>query len=110
MPEFSDSRTILAQFNLLMEELLRGGPRRGKFRPWEIEILLDIEQCNVTGPAAKREVLQEYQKAVQAELEKGANLPLMFSEYLERQHAMGGQRKPASNASRTPSEPKTRVR
>jgi hypothetical protein len=79
-----DSNTMLAQFNLLIGELLAGSMQRGKFRPWEIDIILDIENCNLQGPA-KRNVLSEYSKAVQAELEKGAQRPLLLSEYLERQ-------------------------
>jgi hypothetical protein len=40
-----DSDTILAQFNRLVQELLRGSLNRNTFRPWEIELLLDIEMC-----------------------------------------------------------------
>jgi hypothetical protein len=109
MPEFPDSDATLAQFNLLMAELLLGGMRRGGFRPWEIEIILDIESCKLRG-SAKPEVLREYQNAVQAELEKGARLPLRFSEYLERREGNRTQHKPAKGACRTPVKPKTRVR
>jgi hypothetical protein len=109
MSEFPDSDAILAQFNLLMGELLQGGMRRGKFRPWEIDILLDIESCTLRG-AARREVLCEYQNAAQAELQQGAHLPMRFSEYLERRQRSRAQRKPAEGASRAPIKPKTRVR
>ena len=40
-----DSDTVLAQFNRLIGELLRGSLNRNTFRPWEIEILLDLEGC-----------------------------------------------------------------
>jgi hypothetical protein len=109
MPEFPDSDAILAQFNLLMDELLRGGLRRGRFQAWEMDILLDIESCPLGG-AAKREVLGEYQSAVQAELEKGAPLPLRFSEYWERRGASTTQRKPAKKVSRAPVKAKRRAR
>src|ERR1700683_585356 len=77
-----DSDAVLAQFNRLIQELLRGNMRRNTFRPWEVELLLDIEACNLR-ESAKREVLKRYQKAVQRHMEKGASLPLKLSEYLE---------------------------
>ena len=77
-----DSDAILAQFNRLIQELLRGNMRRNTFRPWEVELLLDIEGCSLR-ESAKREILKRYQKAVQRQMEKGAPLPLKLSEYLE---------------------------
>src|SRR6202049_3172825 len=77
-----DSDAVLAQYNRLVQELLRGNMHRNTFRPWEIELLLDIESCNLR-EASKRETLRRYQKAVQRQMEKGARLPLKLSEYLE---------------------------
>jgi hypothetical protein len=77
-----DSDAVLAQFNRLLQELLRGNMHRNTFRPWEIELLLDIESCNLR-EASKKETLRRYQKAVQRHMEKGARLPLKLSEYLE---------------------------
>jgi hypothetical protein len=77
-----DSDAVLAQFNRLIQELLRGNMHRNTFRPWEIELLLDIESCNLRD-TAKRETLKRYQKAVQRHMEKGARLPLKLSEYLD---------------------------
>jgi hypothetical protein len=76
-----DSDAVLAQFNRLIQELLRGNMNRNTFRPWEIELLLDIESCNLK-EVAKRETLKRYQKAVQRHMDKGARLPLKLSEYL----------------------------
>jgi hypothetical protein len=77
-----DSDAVLAQFNRLIQELLRGNMHRNTFRPWEIELLLDIESCSLR-EANKRDMLRRYQKAVQRQMEKGARLPLKLSEYLE---------------------------
>lgn len=77
-----DSEAVLAQFNRLIQELLRGNMHRNTFRPWEIDLLLDIEACNLR-EASKRETLRRYQKAVQRHMEKGARLPLKLSEYLD---------------------------
>ena len=79
-----DSETVLAQFNRLVSELLKGTVNRNTFRPWEIEVLLDIESCSLRD-SNKRETLRRYQKANQRHMEKGARLPLKLSEYLEAQ-------------------------
>jgi hypothetical protein len=76
-----DSEAVLAQFNRLIQELLRGNMQRNTFRPWEIELLLDIESCSLR-ESSKRDTLKRYQKAVQRHMEKGARLPLKLSEYL----------------------------
>jgi hypothetical protein len=77
-----DSEARLNRFNRLMQELIRGAMNRNTFQPWEIDILLDIETCQVREPV-KRETLRRYQKAVQRSMEKGAPMPLRLSEYLD---------------------------
>lgn len=76
-----DSDAILTQFNRLIQELLRGNCTRNTFRPWEVELLLDMEQCNLR-EAGRKEILRRYQRAVQREMEKGAPVPMKLSEYL----------------------------
>jgi hypothetical protein len=78
-----DSETVLHRFNKLMQELLRGSILRNTFRPWEVEILLDIEACNLRD-GLRRETLRRYQRAVQRSMEKGAPSPLKLSEYLDQ--------------------------
>jgi len=77
-----DSEARLNRFNRLMQELIRGSMNRNTFQPWEIEILVDIETCQLREPV-KRETLRRYQKAVQRSMEKGAPMPLRLSEYLK---------------------------
>ena len=108
MPEIPDSNAILAQFNLLMEELLHGGMHRGKFRPWEIDLLLDIEGCTLRA-SEKRKLLFEYHNAVQV-LQEGADLPMRFSEYLEKRALNRIQRMPVKGTSRAPVKFERRVR
>jgi hypothetical protein len=76
-----DSQGILARFNRLMRDLENGASTRTCFRPWEVELLLDIQNCDL-GAANRRRVLQRYRRAVERRLEKGASAPLKFSEYL----------------------------
>lgn len=77
-----DGELVLAQFNRLIQELLRGYISRNCFRPWEVELLLDIESCHVKD-SARRELLKRYQKAVERHMRNGAERPLKLSEYLE---------------------------
>lgn len=81
-----DGEAVLARFNKLVQELLRGAITRNTFRPWEVDILLDIEGCNLR-EGGRREILRRYQKAVQRAMEKGAPTPLKLSEYLDLQKA-----------------------
>ena len=79
--ETLNSEARLNRFNRLMQELIRGNMSRNTFQPWEIEILLDIDACQIREPV-KRETLRRYQKAVQRAMERGAPTPLRLSEYL----------------------------
>jgi hypothetical protein len=79
--ETQNSEVVLTRFNKLLQELVRGSMTRNTFQPWEIEILLDIEACNLRD-AVRRETLRRYQKAVQRAMERGAPVPLRLSEYL----------------------------
>jgi len=76
-----NSEVVLYRFNKLLREMLRGEIKRNSFRPWEIELLLDIESCNLTG-AKRRETLRRYQRAVQRQMENGAPAPVTLTEYL----------------------------
>lgn len=75
----------LRLFNKLIQELLRGSLNRNTFQPWEIEILLDIDSCNLT-EMNKRELLKRYQKAANKYVERGGRTLLKLSEYLAKKH------------------------
>jgi hypothetical protein len=90
-----DSEARLNRFNRLMQELIRGSMNRNTFQPWEIDILLDIEACQLREPV-KRETLRRYQKAVQRSMEKGAQMPLRLSEYLSTKKSGPARIAPAS--------------
>lgn len=85
LPEL-DAETILGQFNRLMNELLRGKLIRNTFRPWEIDLLLDIQMCDLKD-GQKRETLRRYQRAVGRQMEKGSRDPMKLSEYLAANRA-----------------------
>ena len=81
-----DSEVVLSQFNRLIGELLRGTMKRNCFRPWEIELLLEIESSNLR-PAARRDLLRRYQKAVRRHFEDYSGPPPKLSQFLEAQRA-----------------------
>jgi hypothetical protein len=95
-----DSEARLNRFNRLMQELIRGAMNRNTFQPWEIDILLDIEACQIREPV-KRETLRRYQKAVQRSMEKGAPMPLRLSEYLNAKKSSPVQTAPPDDAAAT---------
>ncbi len=82
MVEPSESpEELLAQFNRLIRELLQGRLNRNTFRPWEIELLLDIEDCPLR-ESSKKDTLRRYQRAVQRSIEDGAAAPMKLSAFL----------------------------
>src|SRR5260221_11086268 len=85
-----DHEAMLAQFNRLIQELLRGAMNRNTFRPWEIDLLLDIESCSLKD-GNKRDLLRRYQKAVVRQMDKGAVTPMKLSEFLDQQKTRRSQ-------------------
>jgi hypothetical protein len=84
----------LTQFNRLVQELLRGKIQRNTFQPWEIEVLLDIESCQLRD-SNRREVLRRYQKAANRQFEKGSHDLMKLSEYLEKNRRAAAERRAA---------------
>jgi hypothetical protein len=72
---------MLNRFRRLFNELMRGGITRNNFAPWEIELLLDFQACNL--PARRRtDLLKQYQRSVERQLEAGPGPPMRLSEFL----------------------------
>jgi hypothetical protein len=72
----------LNRFRRLVSELARGAILRNAFEPWEVEILLDCQNCHIE-PRRRLETLQQYQKAVEKQLETGPGPPMKLSEFLQ---------------------------
>ncbi len=72
---------MLNRFRRLMTELQRGVINRNDFQPWEIEILLDIEECQLDR-RSRQEILRQYVRAVERQLESGHGPPMKLSEFL----------------------------
>jgi len=79
--EYEQRERQLNRFRRLMGELLRGEMNRNSFEPWEIELLIDFETCQL--PSRRRlEILRQYQRAVERQLETGPGPPMKLSQFL----------------------------
>lgn len=73
---------MLNRFRRLIGELLRGGTPRNAFQPWEVAILLDLEICPLN-PKRRPEILRQYLRAVERQLQSGPGPPMTLSEFLQ---------------------------
>jgi hypothetical protein len=96
LAETENSEVMLNRFNRLLTELVRGNLNRNTFQPWEIEILLDIDACQIRD-AVRRETLRRYHKAVQRAMERGAPKPFKLSQYLEGKKSVSALPQPAKD-------------
>jgi hypothetical protein len=72
---------MLNRFRRLVGEVLRGHLARNTFTPWEIDILLDLDACEIE-PRRRTEILKQYQRAVERQLENGPGPPMKMSHFL----------------------------
>lgn len=77
-----ETSQMLVRFHRLLEDVESGASARNTFRPWEVELLVDLNCCEL-GPNRRR-VLRRWERAVQRGLESGAQRPLKLSDYLMR--------------------------
>ena len=81
----------LNRFNRLVGELMRGAIVRNVFQPWEVELLLDIESC-LMERRRRGDVMRQYQKAVERQLDAGPGPPMKLSVFLKMRAAAREQR------------------
>jgi len=72
---------MLNRFRRLVGELQKGSITRNDFHPWEIELLLDFETCHLERKR-RADILRQYQRAVERQLEMGSGPPMKLSEFL----------------------------
>jgi hypothetical protein len=71
----------LNRFRRLIGELVHGEINRNSFAHWEIDLLLDFDTCQL--PSRRRlEILRQYQKAVERQMEIGPGPPMKLSHFL----------------------------
>jgi hypothetical protein len=73
---------MLNRFRRLLRELARGTLARNTFCLWEVELILDFQQCPL--PVRRRtDILRRYERAVSRQMETGPGPPMKFSGFLK---------------------------
>jgi hypothetical protein len=86
---------MLSRFRRLMSDVMRGLPSRNVFQRWEVELLLDLDNCDLK--RRRIETLRSYQRAVEKRMEQQMAPPFTLSEFLRRR-ALRRQRRLQSAA------------
>jgi hypothetical protein len=97
MEDPPDVELIINRFNRLVKEILNGEVRRTCFQPWEMGLLVDLEECRLTR-SRRDEALRRYQRAVQHQLERGQTPPVRFCDFVGRRARKAGVPTPGSLA------------
>lgn len=72
---------MLNRFRRLLSDLQRGSFSRNDFQPWEVDILLDLADCQLDR-RRRSETLRQYQRAVEKQMETGPGPPMKLSDFL----------------------------
>jgi hypothetical protein len=72
---------MLNRFRRLISDLQRGAFTRNDFHPWEVDILLDVADCQLER-RRRTDILRQYQRAVEKQMETGPGPPMKLSEFL----------------------------
>ena len=79
--EYEQREIQLNRFRRLVGEVLRGQTSRNSFAPWEIELLMDFDACEL--PSRRRlEIIRQYQRAVERQMQTGVGPPMKLSHFL----------------------------
>jgi len=79
--ELIEQELMLNRFKRLIGEVIRGAVARNTFQPWEVEILLDLQNCTFER-GHRLEILGQYQRAVERQMTYGPGPPMKLSEFL----------------------------
>jgi hypothetical protein len=79
--ELIEQELMLNRFKRLMGEVIRGAVARNTFQAWEVEILLDLQNCTFER-GHRLEILGQYQRAVERQMTFGPGPPMKLSEFL----------------------------
>ena len=79
--DLEERELMLNRFRRLIGEVQRGQTSRNTFTPWEIELLLDLEACEIE-PRRRNDIFRQYERAVEKQLEGGPGPPMKLSHFL----------------------------
>lgn len=80
--ELIDQELMLNRFKRLIGEVTRGVVARNSFQRWEVEILLDLDNCQLER-RRRMEIFRQYERAVERQMTDGPGPPMKLSEFLE---------------------------
>ena len=86
-----EQELMLNRFNRLIGEIMHGAITRNLFQSWEVDLLLDIESCPLDR-RRRADIMRQYQKAVERQLESGPGPPIKLSVFLAMRAAAKEQR------------------
>ena len=79
--DYEARERMLNRFRRLLTDLQRGRLSRNTFEPWEVDLLLDFDACQLE-PRRREDTFRQYQRAVERQLESGPGPPMKFSQFL----------------------------
>jgi hypothetical protein len=88
--ELIELELMLNRFNRLIGEVMRGALARNSFQPWEVDILMDLENCQLDR-RRRLDILRQYQKAVERQMTTGPGPPMTLSQFLAMRARRRGQ-------------------
>ncbi len=80
---------MLNRFKRLMGEVMRGVIVRNSFQPWEMEILMDMENCQLDR-RRRFDILRQYERAVERQMVTGPGPPMLLSTFLVMREQRSG--------------------
>lgn len=86
LTELRMDRTEWTSLLLLLQELIGGAIRRHVFSPWELQLLLDLQNSRMR-KSSRSDTLRRYLRALQHQNAQGADEPMRFSEFLAMEYA-----------------------
>lgn len=96
--ELIEQELMLNRFNRLIGEVMRGAVGRNSFKPWEVNILMDLESCHLER-RRRLEILRQYQRAVERQMDIGPGPPMKLSEFLVIRERRNEQSRPDQSTS-----------
>jgi hypothetical protein len=76
-----DRELMLNRFRRLVGDLLRGRLTRESFAPWEVDILVDLDDCQLES-RRRGDIVRQYQRAVEKQMESSDGPPMKLSQFL----------------------------
>lgn len=85
MAENERNQEEMTALHQLVRDIIGGAVRRNTFTQWELELLLDLQTCQIR-KGSRPELLRRYVRAVQQHFAQGAMAPLRLAAFLDQEN------------------------